>query len=100
MEPIPRESKEYLQVPIDGPAELTGLDVDMQVRLYPLRPTSDGWKAAGWDEDETGQTVAQILIGPGTDFDFSSTPGTYIPYVRITASPEEPVIEGDPVQID
>jgi hypothetical protein len=99
VEPIPRESKEYLQVPVDGPVTLTTLDVDMQVRLYPLRPTSDGWKEAGWGEDENGQTVAQILIGPGTNFDFSSAPGTYVGYVRISASPEEPVIEGDPVKI-
>lgn len=100
MDPIPRESKEYLQVPIDGPGTITSLTVEMQVRLYPLRPTSDGWETAGWDEDEDGQTVAQILIGPGTDWDFSAAPGTYIPYVRISASPETPVIEGDPVQID
>ncbi|MBN6054532.1 hypothetical protein JYK22_21500, partial [Nonomuraea sp. RK-328] len=101
MDPIPRESKEYLPVPIDGPADvLTGLPVEMQVLLYPLRPTSSGWKNADWGEDEDGNTVAQILIGPGSDFDFSMAPGTYVPYVRITASPEEPVIEGNPVKID
>ena len=97
----PRETLEYLSVPIDGPPEdLTGLDVFMQVRPYPERPTADGWKAAGWGEDpDTGQTVAQVLIGPGEDFDFSDAPGTYIPYVKISASPETPVIEGRPVKI-
>jgi hypothetical protein len=97
----PRESKEYLDVAIDGPPDvLTGLEVEMQVCLYSVRPADDGWKTAGWGEDEDGQTVAQILIGPGTNFDFSAAPGTYVPYVRIDASPEEPVIEGRPVKID
>jgi hypothetical protein len=97
----PRETKEYLPVPIDGPIDdLTGLDVEMQVRLYPLRPLDDGWKEAEFGTDpDTGQTVAQILIGPDTDWDFSAAPGTYVPYVRITASPEIPLVEGRPVKI-
>lgn len=97
---IPRESKEYLYVAVDGPEEdLTGLQVKMQVRLYPLRPDPDGWKTAGWGTDDDGQLVAQILIGPDTDFDLSDAPATYVPYVQITASPEMPVIEGRPVKI-
>lgn len=97
----PRETLEYLPVPIDGPPEdLTGLEVEMQIQPYPERPATGGWKAAGWGEDpDTGQTVAQILIGPGSFFDFSDAPGTYVPYVRITASPEFPVVEGRPVKI-
>lgn len=102
MREYPRESKEFLDVAVDGPedpAELDDLEVEMQVRLYPLRPDPTGWKTAGWGTDEDGQLVAQILIGPGTDFDFSTAPGTYVPYVRILASPETPVIEGRPVKI-
>jgi len=96
----PRETKEYLDVAVDGPPDvLTALPVKMQVRLYPLRPDPAGWKTAQWGENEDGLTVAQILIGPGSDFDFSSAPGTYVPYVRIEASPEEPVIEGRPFKI-
>ncbi|MBB6556165.1 hypothetical protein [Nonomuraea rubra] len=98
MESYPRESKEYLPVPIDGPGTLTSHVVDMQVCLYPVRPADDGWKTAGWDTVD-GQTVAQIMIGPGSDFDFSDEPGTYVPYVRIHATPELPVVEGAPVQI-
>lgn len=96
---IPRESKEYLDVDVDGPGDVTTLQVKMQVCLYPLRPVSDGWQTAQWGTDEDGQTVAQILIGPGSDFDFSAAPGTYVPYVQIIASPEIPVIEGRPVKI-
>jgi|GEM_PF-4595205 hypothetical protein len=96
---IPRESKEYLDVAVDGPVDVTTLPVEMQVRLYPLRPDPAGWKTAQWGTDDDGQTVAQILIGPGSDFDLSIAPGTYVPYVRITASPEIPVIEGRPVKI-
>lgn len=96
---IPRESKEYLDVAVDGPVDVTSLPVEMQVRLYPLRPDAASWKTAQWGTDEDGQTVAQILIGPGSDFDLSTAPGTYVPYIRITASPEIPVIEGRPVKI-
>ncbi|MFI6296842.1 hypothetical protein ACIBEJ_34995 [Nonomuraea sp. NPDC050790] len=96
---FPRETAEYLPVPVEGPGALTGLPVEMQIRPYPLRPTSDGWKTASWGTIGA-ETVAQIPIGPGSDFDFSTAPGDYVPYVRITsAPPETPVIEGSPFKI-
>lgn len=71
----------------------------MQVLPNGVRPTSSGWKPAAWDTDDDGNTIAKVLIGPGTSFDFTLAPGTYIPWVRVTATDETPVIEGDPVDI-
>ncbi|WP_204061575.1 hypothetical protein [Microbispora corallina] len=97
-ERIPRESKEYLAVAVEGDQSLTDLPVQMQVLPYGVRPAEDGWADADWDTDD-GQTIAKILIGPGTTFDLTAAPGTYIPWVRVTASQETPVIEGQPVDI-
>ncbi|MBP2704412.1 hypothetical protein JOL79_11365 [Microbispora sp. RL4-1S] len=98
-ERIPRESREYLPVAVEGDQALTGLPVEMQVLPYGVRPGEDEWQQAAWDVDDDGQTIAKILIGPGTGFDFSGAPGTYIPWVRVTTDDEAPVIEGQPLDI-
>lgn len=99
VERIPRESREYLAVAVTGDESLTGLPVEMQVLPGGVRPTEGGWQAATWDIDDDGATVAKVLIGPGTSFDLSLAPGTYIPWVRVTASQETPVVEGQPVDV-
>lgn len=99
VERIPRESREYLPVAVTGDQDLTGLDVHMQVLRQGVRPGGDGWKPAEWGTDDEGQTIAKVLIGPGSDWDLSAAPGTYIPWVRVTAGVEMPVVEGPPVDI-
>jgi len=99
VERIPRESREYLPVAVVADQDLTSLPVSMQVLPSGVRPSEDGWVDAVWDTDDDGTTIAKVLIGPGTSFDLSDAPGTYIPWVRITTSQEEPVIEGDPIDI-
>ncbi|MFI7630257.1 hypothetical protein [Microbispora rosea] len=99
VERIPRESREYLPVAVEGDQELTGLPVSMQVLLNGVRPVEGGWVDAVWDTDDDGNTIAKVLIGPETSFDLSGAPGTYIPWVRVTATDEAPVIEGQPVDI-
>lgn len=96
---IPRESREYLPVAVIANQDLTGLPVHMQVLPNGVRPSVDGWQVAEWGTDGQGRTIAKILIGPGTHFDFSSSPGTYIPWVRVTTNQELPVVEGQPVDI-
>ncbi|MEU4410745.1 hypothetical protein AB0F88_40095 [Streptosporangium sp. NPDC023963] len=93
----PRESAEYLPVVVDGDEDLNALPVEMSVTAYGIRPTS--WVAAEWDVDDDGATVAKVKIGPGSSFDFSASPGTKVPWVRVTTSSETPVLEGDPIQI-
>jgi len=101
VERIPRESREYLPVAVEHEEDITGYPVEMQVCPYGERPTEDGWRPAVWGTTRDGQTVAKVPIGPGTEFDFSTAPGTYIPWVRIrTPSGQElPVIEGQPFDI-
>jgi hypothetical protein len=93
---FPRETTEFLPVIVEGQGAFTSLPVQMTVMPYGVRPTS--WQSAQW-ETVGGATIAKILIGPGTLFDFSTAPGTYTPWVKITGSQEIPVIEGDPIRI-
>lgn len=93
----PRETSEYLPVVVNGDEDLNLLPVEMSVTAYGIRPTV--WVTAQWDVDDDGATIAKVKIGPGSSFDFSGSPGTKIPWVRVTTTDEVPVLEGDPIQI-
>ncbi|WP_068922184.1 hypothetical protein [Planobispora rosea] len=95
----PRETVEYLSVIIEGDDNLATYTVAMQVLPHGTRPAAGAWQAAAWDTDQSGNTIAKVLIGPGTSFDFSAAPGVVVPWVKITALPEVPVLEGDPIRI-
>ncbi|MEV8638112.1 hypothetical protein AB0395_41315 [Streptosporangium sp. NPDC051023] len=100
IETIPRGSREYLSVVVEGDSSVTSLSVEMAVLAYGTRPADSDWQAAEWDVDDgDGAIVAKILIGPGTSFDFSLTPGTKVPWARVAAGQEEPEMEGEPFQI-
>ncbi|MER7213199.1 hypothetical protein ABT340_39565 [Streptosporangium sp. NPDC000239] len=99
MEQFPRGGTEYLTVIITGDASLDTLPVHMQVLPYGVRPTTDGWQPAEWDTDDDGNTIAKILIGPDSLFDFSLAPGTKVPWVKVTTSQETPVLEGTPFEV-
>lgn len=80
-------SVEYVKVPIDdGPANLTELDVDMAIVPQGQDPVSGDWKSASW----VG-TSAAVLIGPATSLPLSKGV-TYGVWVKITSSPEIPVL--------
>ncbi|MEU6513630.1 hypothetical protein [Streptomyces sp. NPDC046978] len=98
MQTIDRESREYV-----------GADVTVTVQGQPYNPTSDvvefafsaiggrpsTWYTGGWDGNQptpgTNAYRAQVLVGPN-----SSGPtldkGRYTVWIRITDSPEQPVI--------
>ncbi len=96
----PRETTEYVPVPVTGDTDLDVLPVAGQVQPYGARPDPGAWEPAVWGVDSAGNTVAKILIGPGTPFDFSEAPGTKIPWVKVTTPPPQlPWLEGDPIQI-
>lgn len=97
IEEYPRETKEFVPVIVEGSPNLEALPVEMTITTYGARPTV--WKTAEWDVNAAGDTVAKVKIGPGTDFDFSSSPGTKIPWVRITTTQEQPLIEGEPIEV-
>ncbi|MEU9887995.1 hypothetical protein [Sphaerisporangium sp. NPDC051011] len=91
---IPSLSVEYLKVPCSGPADLTGYTVEMAVLPDGQDPTSGDWKPASWIGSD-----AAVLIGPGTGLPLTKGV-TYRPWVRITASPEKPVLKGDLVHAE
>ena len=99
IETFPRETREYLSVVVEGDDNLSSLQVEMAVLTYGIRPADGDWETAEWAVDDDGVIVAKIKIGPGTPFDFSSTPGPKTPWVRVTASEEIPVLEGEPIRV-
>ena len=62
-------------------------------------PGSGDWHGGTWAAATTsGACVAQILIGPANS-GIPLGPGTYEVWVKVTDSPEVPVIEADTLQI-
>lgn len=99
IEDFPRETKEFVSVVVEGDGNLIALPVKMAVLAYGVRPADDDWQTAQWAVANDGATVAKIKIGPGTGFDFSASPGAKVPWVRIVASEEEPILEGEPIRV-
>lgn len=83
---IPSLSTEYVRAPIDGPPDMTTYDVEMAVVQEGQDPTSGDWNTAAWDG-----TNAIVLVGPSTSIPLTRGV-TYEVWVRITASPEIPVL--------
>jgi len=90
-------SKVYVHVPvrdaIDG-ADPTADTVEMAFTASG-NPTSGDWKAATWHTDASDPArpvhYARCLVGPaGT---VTLAPGTYRIWVRVTDTPEVPVLE-------
>ena len=79
-----------------GVAMNIGSDVVQVAFTLPgINPINADWKTAAWGDTVLG--IAQILIGPGTTSVL--TVGDYDVYVKITDSPEVPVILVDRVRI-
>jgi hypothetical protein len=93
---IPAQSKEYLKLPVTSPDSVAGLPVRMAVLPRGQDPGEDDWKTAEW---VSGATAARILIGPGSPDIGQLGEGIYVPWVKVTASPEVPVLEGLPFRI-
>lgn len=83
---IPSLSVEYVKVPIDGPPGFTELDVDMAIVPEGQDPDSGDWKTAAWVDNS-----AAVLIGPATTLPLTKGVNYGI-WVKITSSPEEPVL--------
>lgn len=83
---IPAISVEYLKVPVTGPANLTSYAVEMAVLPDGQDPVTADWKAATWIG-----SYSSVLVGPGTTLPLTKGV-TYGAWVRITASPEKPVL--------
>jgi hypothetical protein len=83
---IPASSTEYVRVPVTGPVSLPGLVVEVAVITSAADPVTADWKSAAWSGGS-----AILLVGPG-----SAVPLTvgvsYSVWVRVTSSPEIPVM--------
>lgn len=86
---IPSTSIEYVHAPITGDFT-TSMTVQMAIITADTEPVTGDWKTAAWDGTD-GNADAKILIGTGTSVG-ALTEGVYGVWVKITATPEIPVI--------
>jgi hypothetical protein len=91
---IPAISVEYVKVAVTGPTgvDLGDLDVELAIVADGQTPDVGDWKAGTW----IGSSAA-VLIGPGTLLELGQ--GTYDVYVKITSSPEVPVLPSGSIHI-
>ncbi|MER7500459.1 hypothetical protein AB0L05_27755 [Nonomuraea pusilla] len=90
---IPSLSVEYVKVPITGPADLAELPVQMAIVPNGQDPATGDWKSAVWIG-----TSAAVLIGPGSGLPLAKG-GSYGIWVKITSTPEVPVLGPYPLTI-
>lgn len=84
--PIPSLSKEYVHATVAGPANKASFAVEMAVVPEGQDPVSGDWKTAEWSGDDV---IA--MVGAGSTIPLTRGV-TYEVWVRITASPEIPVL--------
>lgn len=90
---IDRDSVEYVKVPVTPPAgiDITAQPVSIAVTDAAARPVAADWKTASWDGN-----VAKTLIGPGV---LALAPGSYKVWVKVTDSPEVPVMAAGTITV-
>lgn len=96
---IPYTTSEYIKVPLTSwsgtVADPTTLTVELAVIAPGAVPSSGDWKTAAW-VTESGVIKAKALWPTLVP---SAAPGTtYAAWMRITASPEQPVISSGPIK--
>lgn len=96
---IRRQSLEYLPVKVDAfklgaPYDPTADPVQIALPVINTDPTT--YKDATWQTVGTDH-IAEILVGPGGDFDLNK--GDYDIIVKITDSPELPVLRAGRLSI-
>lgn len=88
---IPSVSREYIHVPVTGGS----LSTPVELAVIPStqeEPASGDWRTAVWDG-----TTAKLLIGPGGTLTLAD--GIYRVWVRVTATPEIPVLRSGLLEI-
>lgn len=88
---IPSTSKQYIGIPVSGANNTMPVEIAI-IAATAEEPAAGDWKTAVWDGSS-----AKILIGPGTSLALAD--GTYRAWVRVTATPEIPVIRSGRLQI-
>jgi hypothetical protein len=92
-------STEYYEVGITWDRGTpTAYPVDMAIVPVGHEPGASDWHPAVWDTASTGTgTVAKLLVGPAGVV--TPVPGPYRAWVRVTATPELPVLDTAPFDI-
>jgi hypothetical protein len=93
----------YVQVPVQAtvagvPYNPTADAVAMAFMPGSSQPSSGSWNTGSWSTTAQGNYLAQVLVGPANS-GVVLAPGTYAVYVRITDSPEVPVLPAGNLQI-
>jgi len=95
--PVPASSKIYVNGDVTVPSYVTAITDDvLEAAIVPVDygdPQSADWKTDGVQWRRLSPSTPQVLVGPGTAFDFSGSPGAYLLYFRITDNPEVPVLQ-------
>lgn len=87
---VPASSKEYLHIPVtDGSVSIAG---EIAAISTCNEPVEGDWKAATWDSGSY-----KVLIGPGTGLTLAA--GSYVAWVRLTATPEKIVRRSGPFKV-
>ncbi|MEU2426905.1 hypothetical protein ABZ619_38835 [Streptomyces sp. NPDC007851] len=98
MQSIDRDSRQYVQAQVEAtaagqPYNPTVDTVEFAFTAVGARPET--WYPGGWDGTQPipGTTAyrAQVLVGPGSNGP-TLAPGRYAVFLRITDTPEQPVI--------
>lgn len=101
---IAAASLEYVRVRLD--AEEAGVQVDPTSLTVSMAfmvsgsPVSGDLKTASWEVDETTRPTtyyARCLVGPGGAV--ALKPGIYTVWVKVTDSPEVPLIPAGPLKV-
>jgi len=89
---VDRLSTEWDRVVVTASADPTADVVEMAYTGVGTHPDSEDWNAGEWEPDEldVGGWVARCLVGPVDGVDLAE--GTYERWLRVTDSPEVPVL--------
>jgi hypothetical protein len=95
-------SREYVYIPVESRASVTGLAVKVAMVTDGTSPQDSDFQTAAWDAtsvatslDNLGRTIyttdAYIIVGPAQAIALTAG-SAYKPYVRITSTPEVPTL--------
>lgn len=96
---ISKLTKEYVKVPVSAKEAGAVVNPTNPALVVEMAFTTGAdpivWSAAAWETD--GSTYfARILVGGvGTLATVELAPGVYVAWVRVTATPERPVLRAD-----
>lgn len=95
-------SKQYVTVPVTYTDDVTASDVEFAF-TQGTEPVEADWADGSWEGAATAisaseyRQVSRALVGPGTDFVL--TDGWWFVWLRISASPEVPVLKAGSILV-